>query len=309
MPLKRFYNCTFLFVAIFLLCNSKICAQQDAQYTQYMYNTITINPAYTGARGTLSILALYRNQWLGIDGAPETFNLSIDSPIGQDKKSGIGLEFIADKIGPSNTNTIAANYSYLISLRDHLNFSFGLKAGVTSLNLDTDKLNIYDPNGLNLNLTDYTIPVVGLGIYLYSRKWYMGLSIPNLLETKHYDETKISTATEKIHLYLLGGYVFDLSSQVKLKPIGLFKAVVGAPVSVDISVNTILSDMVTLGLGYRWDAAVSALVGFQINDNIMIGYAYDYPTTELNHYNSGSHEIFLRFELFKSSSAWTPFSF
>src|SRR5699024_2563150 len=160
------------------------------------------------------------------------------------------------------------------------------------------KLNIYDQQNLDLSLSNYTQPLVGLGVYFYGRQWFAGISTPNFLETKHYDDYKITTASEKTHIYILGGYSFILNPDVILKPIGMVKAAAGAPVSVDLSGNAIFYDRFTLGIGYRFDAAVSALAGFKINDQLLIGYAYDYSTGEIAHYNSGSHEVFLRFEVF-----------
>ena len=271
-------------------------AQQDSQYTQYMYNTVSVNPAYAGSRGSLSLMGVYRNQWVGVDGAPETMNFTLHSPIGV-RGVGLGLGFVSDKIGPSDESMVTADFSYTLQLQGDLRLAFGLKGGVSIFNLDPSKLNIYNPHDYNLRRENHSSPVIGTGLYLYTPKWYVGLSSPNILQTEHYDEVQISTATEKTHMYLIGGYVFDLNPNLKLKPAFMAKAVVGAPLALDISANALMYDTVTFGLGYRLDAAVSAMAGFQISDNIMLGYAYDYDTTEFGDYNSGSHEIFLRFEL------------
>lgn len=271
-------------------------AQQDSQFTQYMYNTIVVNPAYAGSRGSLSMIGLYRNQWIGLDGAPETLNFSAHSPIGI-KGIGLGLGFTSDKLGPTSESSVTADFSYTINLERDLKLSFGIKGGVFIWNLDPNKLTIYNPNDYNLRQQDQSSPIIGAGFYLHTEQWYVGLSSPNILETQHYDDIKVSTAAEKTHLYLIGGYVFTLNPNLKLKPAMLAKAVVGAPLAIDISANALLYDTVTFGLAYRFDAAVSALAGFQISDQIMVGYSYDYDTTELGNYNNGSHEIFLRFEL------------
>lgn len=271
-------------------------AQQDSQFTQYMYNTVNVNPAYAGTRGSLSMLGLYRNQWVGLDGAPETLNFSANSPIGV-QGVGVGLGFTSDKIGPSSESIITADFSYTISLSESAKLSFGVKGGVSLLDLDPNKLLIYNPNDYDLTQKSYSSPIVGAGLYVHSDTWYVGLSSPNLLETEHYDDVQVSTATEKTHVYLIGGYVFTLNPNLKLKPAVLAKGVVGAPLAVDVSANALIYDKVSFGLAYRLDAAVSGMAGFQVNDNIMIGYAYDYDTTDLGNYNSGSHEIFLRFEL------------
>lgn len=280
---------------------NQVYAQQDSQYTQYMYNTVTVNPAYAGNRGMLSINSLYRAQWIGLDGAPETLNLSLNTPIGQ-RGVGLGLSFYQDKIGPSRESNIAMDFSYTIPVSDNARLSLGLKGGINLLDVNFSEL-IYNPGDPNAeNISNRLSPTVGVGFYLHSSdKWYVGLSVPNLLQTEHYNDIAVSTATEKAHIYLIGGYVFDLSSSVKFKPAVLAKAVTGAPLALDVSANFLFSEKFTLGAAYRWDAAVSALVGFQLSDPLMIGYAYDRDTTELGNYNSGSHEIFLRFELMTRS--------
>lgn len=296
MKIKFSYILSFLFLGCFLFGSNKVFAQQEPQYTQYMFNTSSINPAYAGARGTLSMLGLYRNQWVGLDGAPKTLNFSAHTPVGY-QGVGLGLGFISEKIGASSENVITADFSYTIEFARDIKLAFGIKGGLSLLDIDPNKLTIYDPNDYDLAKKNYAAPMIGAGLYLYSDEWYVGLSTPNFLETEYYDDVKVSTATEKTHFYLMGGYVFDISNNLKLKPSAMIKGVVGAPLSFDISANALIYDRVDFGLAYRLDAAVSAMAGFHITDKIMVGYAYDYSTTELRNYNDGSHEIFLRFEI------------
>lgn len=280
-------------------------SQQDAQYTQYMYNTININPAYAGSRGVLSIFGLHRTQWVGIDGAPITNTFSLNTPI-KNSNIGFGLSVINDRIGPSDETSISADISYSINTSDKYKLSFGVKATANLLNIDFNKLNIYNPGD---QLSQYNIdnkfsPNIGAGIYYHSDQSYIGLSVPNFLETKHFDKGQYvfssnSVASEKMHYYLIAGHVFDLSSNLKLKPALLTKMVKGAPLQVDLSANLMFNDKFTLGAAYRWSAAGSLMAGFQVNSNWFIGYGYDMEVTKLSNYNSGSHEIFLRYELFK----------
>lgn len=282
-----------------MFCSIQINAQQDSQYTQYMYNTITVNPAYAGSRGVFSTIGLYRAQWVGLNGAPKTMNFSLNTPIGK-KGVGIGLSFFNDEIGPSKEQNANIDFSYTIKTSETTKLSFGLKGGLNILNIDFDELN-FDPSDSNSqNINNQISPNIGAGVYLHNDKWYIGLSTPNFLNTKHYDEVVSTSITEEMHVYLIGGYVFDFSNNVKFKPAILAKSVNGAPLAIDASVNFKFYDKFTLGAAYRWDAALSALAGFQISDQLMIGYAYDFETTELGDYNSGSHEIFLRFELFSN---------
>ncbi|RLD64873.1 MAG: hypothetical protein DRI84_08005 [Bacteroidetes bacterium] len=283
---------TLLFSGVLTI---KSYAQQESQFTQYMYNTATINPAYVGSHGTLDIISLYRNQWAGLNGAPKTLNLTGGSPIGENL--GLGLSFVQDEIGPSEESTIAVDFSYTLNLQNDLKFSFGLKGGINLLNIDYSVLNIDPDEVFQFNVDNRLTPIIGVGAYLFKENWYAGLSVPNLLETTHYDDSAISNATEKAHFYAIGGYVFDLNKNLKLKPAVMAKFTSGAPVAIDMSANFLLYEKITLGASYRVDAAVSGLAGFQISDMLTVGYAYDYSTSNLGNYNSGSHEIFLRFEL------------
>jgi type IX secretion system PorP/SprF family membrane protein len=274
-------------------------SQQDAQYTQYMYNTINVNPAYAGSRGVLSVFGLHRTQWVGLDGAPTTNAFSINSPI-NNSNLGVGLSFVNDKIGPTVENTISADLSYTIKTSETYKLSFGIKGTANLFNLDINKLKIQNQGDpLLQNLNNNFSPNVGAGVYFHSDKSYLGLSVPNFFETKRYDDNDIAVYKERMNLYLIGGYVFDLSSNLKFKPAFLGKVVEGAPLQLDLSGNFLINEKFVLGAAWRWSAAVSAMAGFQVSDGLYIGYGYDLETTKLANYNSGSHEIFLRFELFK----------
>ncbi|WP_121967439.1 type IX secretion system membrane protein PorP/SprF [Myroides sp. N17-2] len=288
-------------------CFQTMQAQQDPQYTQYMYNTNMINPAYAGSRGTLNVFGMYRTQWVGLDGAPKTANVSVSTPLGE-SGLGLGVNFTNDRIGAMDENNISVDLSYAIDLNADYKLAFGLKGTANLLSVDYTKLNIHNPTDPNSqeNINNKFNPNIGAGLYLYSDRAYLGLSVPNFLTTDRYKdndrETEVATMRQKAHFYLMGGYVFDLSEKVLFKPAALVKAVSGAPLQVDLTANFLLYDKVTLGAAYRWDAAVSALAGFQVNENMFIGYSYDFDTTNLKHYNSGSHEILLRFELFNRRS-------
>ena len=273
-------------------------AQQDAQYTQYMYNTINVNPAYAGSRGVMSIFGLHRTQWVGLDGAPTTNAFSINSPI-NNSNLGVGLSFVNDKIGPTNENTISADLSYTIRTSETYNLSFGIKGTANLFNLDVSRLNPQNSGDpLLQNLDNDFSPNVGAGAYLHSDKLYLGVSVPNFFETKRFDDNDIAVYKERMNLYFIGGYVFDLTPSLKFKPAFLTKVVEGAPLQLDVSGNFLINEKFVLGAAWRWDAAVSAMAGFQITDGLFIGYGYDLETTRLANFNSGSHEVFLRFELF-----------
>ena len=275
--------------------------QQDAQFTQYMYNTISINPAYAGSRGAMSIFALHRTQWVGLDGAPTTNAASINTPI-NNSNLGLGVSFVNDKIGPTNENTISGDLSYTIPTSENFKLSFGMKATANLFNLNVDKLNPADQGDPQFqNLRNVFTPNVGAGIYYHSDKAYLGLSVPNFIQTNRYNDNQVAIFKEKINYYLIGGYVFDLSYDIKFKPAFFTKLVEGSPLQVDISANFMFIEKVVVGVAYRWSAAMSAMVGFQVTDGMYIGYGYDLETTNLENYNSGSHEIFLRYEIFKNN--------
>lgn len=285
-----------------LLCN----AQQDSQYTQYMYNTVNVNPAYAGSRESLTMFLLHRSQWVGLDGAPVTNNVSAHTPIG-DSNFGVGLSFVNDRIGPVDENTISADLAYFIQISSNFKLSVGLKGTANIFNLDVNKLNIYntsDPNFQNFD-SEFS-PNIGAGAYLFSDKTYVGLSVPNFFETNRYNDNDVSVTKERMHFYLIAGHVFDLSQSIKFKPALLAKAVEGAPLQADITANFLIHEKLTLGAAYRWDSAVSGLVGFQITPGLFAGYGYDMETSKLSNYNSGSHEIFLRFEIFTNNRIADP---
>ena len=281
-------------------------SQQDSQYTQYMYNTPLVNPAYAGSRETITAFLLHRNQWVGLDGAPVTNNFSINMPVG-DSNFGIGLNFVNDKIGPVNENEISADLAYFIQISENYKLSLGLKGTANLFQLDVNKLRIYDPADPQFqNMDTEFSPNVGAGLYLFSDKTYFGLSVPSFFESYRYNDNNIEITKEKMHFYFIAGHVFTLSDNIDFKPAVLSKIVEGAPLQADITANFLFFDKLTLGAAYRWDASVSALAGFQISDSWFIGYGYDLETSKLANYNSGSHEIFLRYEFFNRSRVSAP---
>lgn len=296
---------TKLFLFVILLVTYSGHAQQDAQFTQYMYNTININPAYAGSRGALSVFALHRDQWIGLDGAPKTNAISLNTPI-NNSNVGLGVSLVNDKIGPTTENQFSVDLSYTIPTSDNWKLSFGIKGSADIFNLDVSKLNPADQGDPQFqNLENDFSPNVGAGIYWHSDKAYIGLSVPNFIQTNRYNDNDVAIYKDQINYYLMGGYIFDFSQEIKFKPAVLTKMVEGAPLQVDVSANFLFFEKLTLGVAYRWDAAVSAMAGFQLTDAMYIGYGYDNETTQLRKYNSGSHEIFLRFELFKNNSKMT----
>ena len=297
---------TKLHILLFTFLVTLSYAQQDSQYTQYMYNTVNINPAYTGSRDMLSAFLLHRTQWVGLDGAPVTNNFSINTPLGE-TNFGVGLSFVNDRIGPTVENSISADIAYFIPVSENFRLSLGLKGTANLFNLDVNKLNIFNQNDPQFqNLKSEFSPNIGAGLYLFSDNTYFGLSVPNIFETASYDDNIVAITRQRMHYYFIAGHVFDISENLQFKPALLTKIVEGAPLQTDITANFLINDKLTLGAAYRWSAALSGLVGFQISKSWFIGYGYDTETTRLSNYNSGSHEIFLRYEISTTNRITSP---
>ncbi|MGY9059460.1 MAG: PorP/SprF family type IX secretion system membrane protein [Candidatus Puniceispirillales bacterium] len=293
-------------IYIGILMSLEVCSQQDSQYTQYIYNTMSVNSAYTGQRDVLSYTGLYRTQWVGIDGAPKTLTFGIHSPL-KNENLGMGISIVSDQLGPIREDYINLNFSYTIRLNRSTELSFGLKGGLHNLSSDFSRGNSFQNTDVafNENISLFS-PTIGAGLYLHSTRGYLGLSAPNFLTTEHYNDYKESLASERLHLFLIGGYVFNIDNDIKLKPAFLIKAVSGAPLIADLSINAMFNNRFVFGLAYRWDDSLSGLTGLQVNKTLFIGYAYDYNTSIGNKYTGGTHEVMLRFELQQINKILSP---
>ena len=278
--------------------------QQDAQYTQYMYNTVSVNPGYAGSRGHISMAALHRSQWIGLEGAPVTQTFNVHSPIGY-RGLGLGLSIVNDQIGPTSETNFDIDFSYTIWTSREGRLSFGLKTSVNLLDIRYSELNQFttDPT-LQQDIDNRLTPNIGAGVYYHTAKFYAGLSVPRFLETSHFQESNLSTAKEQMNFYLITGYVWDLNPFLKFKPTLLTKATRGAPLQVDLSANFMLNEKFILGAGYRWDAAFTGMAGFNISNKFLIGIAYDKETTELGNaaFNDGSFEVILRYDFISTKN-------
>ncbi len=284
-------------MVVLLGYSSTSVAQQDPQYTQYMYNQSVMNPAYAGSTEGLAITTLYRDQWQGFDGAPKTMTLSVHSPVGE--RVGLGLSIISDQHGPVKENNIYADFSYTLNLKGNAKLAFGVKAGVTlhDVGLFTDVVTqISGDEAFSEDINEVT-PNAGLGAFYYTDKFYVGLSVPNILNSVHLDVNGIAFGSEIQHYFVSAGYVFQLSETTKLKPSVLVKSAFGAPTSFDVNANVLLHDKFELGVSYRNDDSFSGLVGFAFSDSIRIGYAYDHIVSDINIGTNASHEVFLQFDL------------
>lgn len=290
-----------LIVLTFLISSSiESKAQQDAMYTQYMFNSLAINPAYAGSRNVISTTLLHRNQWTGINGAPETTTFTIDAPI-SNNKIGLGLQIFNDRLGISNTTGAVVSTAYRIRM-DKATLSFGLQGGISNFRSNFLDVNYSEGGPLdpafveNVNAMQFNF---GTGVYYNSDKFFVGLSVPTLVPNRI---SKNSTAItnnpsrQEMHLFFTSGYVFDLNEDFKFKPSFLVKAVRGAPIEGDLNATIWIKEFIGLGAQYRTNADVSGLLEVQLNKQLRFGYAYDHSITRLRNFNSGSHEIMLRYE-------------
>lgn len=278
-------------------------AQQDPQYTQYMYNMSVLNPAYaTDDNMTLNVGVLYRSQWARSVGGPTTGTYFVHSTI-TDRLEG-GLSVVSDKIGDIVKQTSAyADIAYVLPMGETSKLSFGVKAGATFFSTNFDGFVYSDPlpDPAFAENISRTFPNIGAGLYFFTDHYYLGLSAPNLLESKHLDESSgiVTEGAENIHVFFTGGYVFNLNDSLKLKHAFMAKHVNGARLSIDLTANILINNMVEFGAGYRFDDSVSGMVNFSMSSAVRIGYAYDYTLSNLGRFNSGSHEIFLLFNIGK----------
>lgn len=295
-----------LYALLCLIMTGTVLAQQDAQYTQYMYNTVTINPAYAGQRGGLSIIGFHRSQWVGLDGAPNTQTLSLHSPL-RNEKIGLGFSAISDRIGPLSDINLQAQFSYTVNLNEKdLLLSFGLNTGLQNQSSDFSKgKSKVDESIYSKDFNNWS-PLLGTGLFLHSQKWYFGVSIPNFLQTERFNEVTQSSVRDRIHLTAIAGYVINASDDIKIKPTFLVRGVSGAPVILDVSLNALFHEKFTLGTAYRLNDALSVLAGFQISKNFFVGYAYDTSTTPIKDQSDGSHEIILRLEIQRLGKLLSP---
>lgn len=283
---------------------NKASAQQDPQYTQYMFNLLALNPAYAGSADRVSIKALSRHQWVGFKGAPTTQTLTVHSPFLL-QSLGLGGTVMRDEHGPVTQYGLVMDVAYRAFLGNDQRLAFGIKGGVNLFQGDFAELHPNDANDqvFQQNVSTKTDPQFGFGVMWYSDKFYLGLSSPKVLRTDFFDVDSLQLVSEpgqRAHYYLTGGYVFNLSLYTKFKPTFMVKSVEGAPLSFDLSANFLLYEKIWLGAMYRYTDAVGALVQYNITENLSVGYAYDYPLSTMRNYSGGSHEFMLGLNLGKA---------
>jgi len=292
-----------LFILIMVAASSySLYAQQDALYTHYMYNTLSVNPAYAGSRDALTMTALGRFQWVGFSGAPMTQTFTAHAPVAW-QSLGLGLSVVNDKIGPTTTTSLYADIAYRMKVSKNARLSFGLKGGMNNFAANLQDIKLQDQNDASFSQGARTkmLPNVGFGMYFSSPTFYAGISVPKILENKFYKDngnTAANVGAEKRHYFFIAGAVFGLTPQLKFKPTLLTKIAESAPVQMDFTASFIINDVLTLGAMYRTGDAFGALAGVNLTEQFLISYSFDWSTTNMtSRYNGGSHEILLRYDL------------
>jgi type IX secretion system PorP/SprF family membrane protein len=274
-------------------------AQQDPMYTQYMENMMTINPAYAGSKDLLSMMVVSRNQWVSMPDAPITRTFAINSPV-NGTNMGLGLSFLNDQIGVEKNTGMYVDYAYVLKFNKNRSLSLGLKGGINFYtagisNLTTNQEG--DPVFANDVVRNF-LPNIGVGAYFRAEKFYVGLSLPKLIENtinrNSYSVQNVSR--EKIHIFLMAGYVFDVNRIVRFKPSILTKYVLNAPVSVDLNGTFLFYDKLWLGAMWRIGDSFGGLFQLQVTNQIKVGYSYDLPINALGAYNNGTHEIMVSYD-------------
>lgn len=290
---------TLLFIFSIFISISAF-SQQDPMFTHYMDNTLSINPAYAGSRDALTILALNRSQWVGFDGAPVTQTLTLHTPVFT-PNTGLGLSIINDKIGPLNTTSLFIDFSYRIKFEKSY-LAFGLKSGINLMKIGLADVSTSDPldPAFTDNFKSSFMPNFGFGIYYYTDKYYLGISVPKILQNNLFDNTVQQNLIQAVrHYFFIAGTYFNLSDNIKLKPTTFVKFTPAAPVEVDFTASFIFKDKFLAGLMYRTGDAAGALLGIYLTPELYLGYSFDWSMVNTTgKYNAGSHEILLRYDFY-----------
>jgi type IX secretion system PorP/SprF family membrane protein len=292
-----------LALIVALVCSALSASSQfEPMFSQYMFNELIINPGYAGSRDAMSIVALHRDQWVGLDGAPKTQTLSLHTPIAHNKM-GVGFSIINERIGVTRQTGFYGNGAYRIAMKK-ATLSLGLQLGFLSHQerLSEVHTDVAGDNQFIINSDRVMLPNFGFGAHYQREKFYAGISIPRLMENRvnvSLGETNVHNRINinAWHYFVTIGGVKDLNGALKIRPTIMLKNVVGAPIEMDLSASLIFHDLIWAGLGYRTGDAASVMVGANITPQLRFGYAYDYTLSELQKFNSGSHEIMLGYDL------------
>lgn len=295
---------------------SSICAnaQYDAMFTQYMFNEMYINPAYTGSKDAMAINLTHRQQWVNFPGRPITTSFTLHGPLANDKM-GLGISVLNEQIGKLSRNLVYLNYAYRVKVGEKGKLAFGLMGGIHNQVNKLSELKANESGDIQVsnNTPSLISPNFGAGIYYSTNKFYAGLSVPRMVDDSYMfnqsgdiiKSNKLSAS--KFHYYLTAGYVFEINDDLKLKPQAMVKMVQNAPLQYDLNVNALIKNKIWVGVSYRSGADISALIGLQVSPQFLVNYSYDYALTKIQKYSQGSHEITLGYLFsYKQRKVVTP---
>lgn len=295
-----------IFVLLVVFCsNNTVKAQQEPVNTQYLFNPIPINPAYTGSTDFFNITLQSRHQWVGFEGAPSTQMLTLNKPMPY-FNSGIGLTVLSDRIGPVKCTGFTASYAYHLKLTEKIKLGLGVNLGfkhyivkLSDINEDNDRL-------FSSDQTTKMLPGIGCGLFCYSDDFYAGVSTPELVKNTDVFDSHSSMKmipNQERHYYVMAGYIYSFEDyNLKLKPTVLAKMINSAPASFDIGVQAVYKDKFWFGANYRPGDSFSPIVQMQLFNKLRFGYSFDFTTSELQEYNKGTHEIALFYVFSKEPS-------
>jgi type IX secretion system PorP/SprF family membrane protein len=300
MKKNKLISWSIAFMLIGLITMPECDAQRSPVFTQYMFNGLILNPAYTGSQESMMLTASLRSQWSGLEGAPQTQVFSAHSPI-RFTRSAAGFVAIHDKAGVISQTTFYGTYAYRIPVSATGKISVGMQAGGTFNQANLSSLNIVTQNG-NPDLTFssnevHVLPNLGIGVYYYTKKTYVGISLPTIIDNRWSNGLQLQDNSQQRHYFLTAGHVFDLSRDLKLKPNILLKMVEGGPFQYDINANLFIKNLVWVGLSYRMDDSLDFLLEWNVNDQLAFGYSYGYPTSLLATVQTGTHEIVVNYRM------------
>lgn len=284
-------------LAIFMLTCVVATGQQRPLQSLYMFDPLLVNPAYAGTQVQLSATAIYRNQWINLEGAPKTFSTTIHSGFLK-SKMGLGVILASDQIGVHSDISAYGVYSYKISLTREVSLSMGIQGGFNYIESDYNKLNLKNPGDPNLTGTTSRLnPNVGAGVYLRWRRSYLGLSVPYIINNQVADLGTNTQVNQRRYLYVHFGFSKDVGPNIMLVPSMLLRAQESAPFSADFNLTSVFYRTVGLGISYRLQEGFVGLFELQLTDSFHVGYAYDFTTSDLNRVSLGSHEIMINYRL------------
>ncbi|HZX73120.1 MAG TPA: type IX secretion system membrane protein PorP/SprF [Cyclobacteriaceae bacterium] len=285
----------YSFIFSWLVMISPAMAQQQATISQYMFNGMAINPAYAGSQGALTANFLSRFQNVGLQGAPNTQTLSIHSPLPNERLA-VGFMVANDKIGVIGQTGVNGVFAYRLPMPNKATFSFGVQAGFSSYRAAYTKLETYQGNDPLFSADiRQTRPNFGAGVYYSTEKYYVGLSMPHMMNNVFERGTSLTTVYQNNPIMLSGGYVFFVNRMLKLKPNLLFKVVDKRAVELDLNLNMLFDEVVWVGVSYKVNNGVSLLLEMQLTDQLRFGYAYTANIGPVHKADFGSHELLLQY--------------